>query len=230
MMRLLMLVEGQTEDEFVRGVLAPHLLARGISLAVVIVTTSRDAHGRKRRGGGTWSKWRRDLSRWRLEHPGSDVRFTTLFDLYGLPDDFPELAASSKEPDTRKRAALLEQAMVDAIGEWRLIPYVQRHEFEALVLAGLDRLADLLDDPADVPGVASLRKELADAPPEDVDDGPTTAPSKRLEAHIPGYRKTLHGPLVGQDVGLATLRQACPRFDAWVSRLEALGSGHGAGL
>jgi hypothetical protein len=69
-----------------------------------------------------------------------------------------------------------------------------------------------------------VRAEVAGSAPEDVDDGETTAPSKRLECHIPGFRKTLHGPLATSDTGLRALRDQCPRFDRWVECLETLGS------
>jgi hypothetical protein len=202
-------------------VLVPHLSALGIATSVLIVETSRDAHGRKRRGGGDWSKWQRDLHRLTTQQHGKDVRFTTLFDLYGLPKEFPGLEEHRQEKNTTLRASLLEQAMADSVGDRRLIPYLQRHEFEALVLAGLDVL-EVLVDAADKQGVAALKQQVAHLPPEDVNDGAMTAPSKRIENTVPSYRKTVHGPLVVEAVGLPSLRAVLPRFDAWLSKLEAL--------
>jgi uncharacterized protein DUF4276 len=220
--RLYVLVEGQTEQEFVKAVLAPHLQERSVFVETLIVETSRDAFGRKRRGGGKWKHWLRDLKRLTSEQRGPDVRFTTMFDLYGLPDDFPELGQHSAEKDTARRADLLAEAMARAVDDHRLIPHLQRHEFEALVLAGLDVLASLLEDASDLSGVEALQVLVRHSPPEDVNDGKATAPSKRLELHVPSYRKTLHGPLVVEGTGLPTLRKACPRFDAWVTKLEGL--------
>jgi hypothetical protein len=40
---------------------------------------------------------------------------------------------------------------------------------------------------------------------------------------FPAYDKKLHGPEIIELAGLAAIRHECPRFDAWVSRLEALG-------
>ena len=71
-------------------------------------------------------------------------------------------------------------------------------------------------------GGASLAAEIGSLPPEDVDDGPTTAPSKRLESHLGDYQKTAMGPLVLHDAGLDVIRAACPRFHAWLERLESL--------
>lgn len=223
MTRLYVLVEGQTEEEVVKTVLAPHLQTFGVWVSTLIVETSRDAFGRKARGGGRWQHWRKDLTRLTRNDKGKDVRFTTLFDLYRLPKDFPELEKHSGDADTAHRADRLADAMAASIGDNRLIPYLQRHEFEALVLASLDSLAGLLDDAGDLEGVKTLRSALSQAGPEDINDGEESAPSKRLMALIPRYRKTVHGTLAVQGSGLGALRSACPRFDRWVAQLEHLG-------
>lgn len=222
MTRLYFLVEGPTELEFVKRVLAPHLNAARIWTSAQAVETSRDVCGQKRRGGGRWKNWARDLGRLTSQQKGPDVRFTTMFNLYGLPDDFPELAVHSRETDTVRRAELLEAAMAKAVGDHRLTPYIQRHEFEALVLAALDSVEVLLDNAKDLAGIATLRRELRDDSPEDVNDGAHSAPSKRLLAAIPSYRKTFHGPGAVARAGLAALRAKCPRFGAWVEKLESL--------
>lgn len=188
---LYILVEGPTEERFVKQTLIPHLQGMAppgnSDVRVWIVETSRDAQGRKRRGGGRWGKWQKDLMR--LKEIKS-CRFTTLFDLYGLPGDFPKLEQHSSIVDTTRRAEMLEQAMVAAVGDWRFIPYIQRHEFEALVLAALNQLEQLLEG-EDLAGLRRLRGEIAGHAPEDVNDGPETAPSKRLERFIPSYQKKL---------------------------------------
>lgn len=223
-MRLYIVVEGQTEEEFVKHVLRPQLERYGVRAEVIVVTTRRDRRTGKKldQGGGHWKHWCRDIRRLVGEHPGHGVRFTTLFDLYGLPDDFPRRSEYEAVADTNQRVSLLEQAMQEEVGDWRLIPYLQRHEFEALVLAGLDALTDLLDTREELAGLEHLRASIAGCPPEDINDGIETAPSKRLATSIPGYDKALHGPLAAESVGLPVLRQACPRFDAWVTRLEQL--------
>lgn len=222
MTRLYVLVEGQTEEQFVRTVLEPHLRGLRIWTQAVIVETNRDAFGRKRRGGGRWKHWLRDLKRLTGQQSGPDVRFTTLFDLYGLPDDFPDLDKHGADPDTARRADALALAMARVVEDHRLIPYLQRHEMEALVLASLDALEELLP-PEDTSGVTTLRGLLAASTPEDINDGAETAPSKRLLACLPSYRKTLHGPLAIEATGLSALRRSCPRFNAWLAKLESLG-------
>ena len=56
--------------------------------------------------------------------------------------------------------------------------------------------------------------------PELVNDGPTTAPSKRLLDYCPGYVKTVDGPLAIQDLGLVRLRAECSHLDAWLRTFE----------
>lgn len=58
--------------------------------------------------------------------------------------------------------------------------------------------------------------------PEDINGSPETAPSKRLQALIPGYQKPLLGTLGALEIGLEAMRRECPHFDAWISRLELL--------
>lgn len=210
-MRLYVFVEGQTEEAFVKQLVAPHLMAHGI-----MATTPRLL------GGGFWKTWKRDIGRVLGEQRGPAARFTTLFDLYGLPRGFPGGAKLRAIADTRRRAAAVEEAVAAAFGDERLLPYVQRHEFEALVLAALDMADWIFDGPGQAAGLAALRAELAGRAPEEVNDGVQSAPSKRLSARIPGYDKVLHGEMATTTLGLPALRKQCPGFDGWLARLERL--------
>jgi hypothetical protein len=51
-------------------------------------------------------------------------------------------------------------------------------------------------------------------------------PSKRLEA-LSGetYRKTYHGILIAQNIGLDTIRRECQHFHTWLVQLEQLSIG-----
>ena len=91
----------------------------------------------------------------------------------------------------------------------------------ALVLAAHPSLLVAEDDLAEW---MTLEAVVSTTAPEGINDGAATAPSKRLLVHVPGFRKTLHGPLATGDTGLVKLREQCPRFDAWVSRLETFSS------
>lgn len=221
--RLIVVVEGHTEEAFVKDVLQPHLNDSGVYTSATLVgKTIAQKRGHRRRGGGHFKHWRKDIKRILGGERGDDLRVTTLFDLYGLPDDFPGLGLHGADADTLRRCASLEAALADDIHDHRFIPYIQRHEFETLVLAALPSLAELLDAEDDLAGLAALKEALGPVAPEDVNDGRNTAPSKRLLDFIPGFSKVLHGPLAIADTGLASLRRQCPRFGVWVRKLEKL--------
>ncbi len=226
MMRLIVVVEGQTEETFVKTVLVPHLSDFGIYASATIVgKLIARRRGHHRRGGGHFRHWRKDIQRILDADRNPDLHVTTLFDLYGLPEDFPSLSLHSTDRDTARRCSSLEAALAREFNDVRFTPYIQRHEFEALVLASLPSLRELLDADDDLRGLAPLETLVSETAPEDINDGATTAPSKRLQVHIPGYVKTLHGPLATGDTGLSELRRQCPRFDAWVGKLESLREG-----
>jgi len=222
--RLYCLVEGWTEEAFVKNTLAPHLEAFNLWAKPIVVGGERKNRDSSPipRGGGSWERWRRDFQRLLGEQHGHSVHFTTLFDLFRLPLGFPGLEEWGGVQDGVERCRRLEQSLLRDIDDHRLIPYLQVHEFEALVLASLPALRDWLDSEEDLEGLDRLIREVGGSRPEEVNDGPTTAPSKRILASIPGYQKTLHGPYAIGDTGLDAVRQQCPRFDSWISMLENL--------
>ncbi len=221
-MRLIVVVEGQTEEAFVKDVLRPHLADHGIGASATIVGRGiAQKRGHQERGGGHFRHWKKDLVRILQGDRSDNLRVTTLFDLYGLPADFPGLDEHGHDPNTARRCDNLQAALAAEFRDRRFIPYIQRHEFEALVLAALPSLLDLLDDEEDLTNVRALQAVVeASSTPEDINDGRNTAPSKRLEACVPGYRKTLYGPLATEAAGLSRLRGLCPRFGQWASDLE----------
>jgi hypothetical protein len=220
--RILVLVEGQTEEVFVNQVVGPALAKGGVYLVPKVLTTKVVKSGRQFRGGvSKFTPLRRDLQRLLRDTGAACV--TTMLDYYGLPADFPGLDTLPARP-ALQRAEHLEASLEEAIGDPRLIAYLSVHEFEALILAGLDELATTLQESPDGPRIQQLRQLLAGGrSPEEVNDGETTHPSYRIQAAFPRYQKTLHGRLISARIGLPRLRQACPHFGAWIDRLEGLG-------
>lgn len=224
MRRLHVLAEGQTEEAFVNQVLAPHLADHGVVADIRCVTTRRDRHRLDivHRGGlREYGKVQRDLQRWMAED--RDAVFTTMLDLYALPRDFPGFADAARFTDPYARVRHLEQAMAADIGQQRLIPYIQLHEFEALLFSEPEKFdwAYIEHESA----IARLVELAARFPnPELINDGAATAPSKRIIAAIPEYafQKTTAGPLIASRIGVQTMWDRCPHFAEWIARLEAL--------
>lgn len=214
------LVEGQTEESFVRQVLGPHLLGFGLHLNPVLVSTKRSFDGTKFKGGvNSYSRLRQDVRL--LLHDTSAVVVTTMLDLYGVPADFVKREAMPCASRPGHKASYLEQAFAADINHSRFLPYLSLHEFESLVLVEPAELTRAVGSPGkSLPPALSL----GGLPPEEINDGPTTHPAARIAAAFPAYKKPLHGPLVTGRVGIPRLRSACPHFGAWVSRLEALGA------
>jgi hypothetical protein len=221
MSRVLALVEGQTEQAFVKQVLAPELSARGVFLTAALI-------GKPGRKGGIrpYEIVRGDILR--LLKQDRQQFCTTMLDYYGLPAGWPGKAGGRGSPSSL--AEHIEQAMRDdvaaAMGEGfaptRFIPYIQMHEFEALLFSDPGVLAGVLD----VPGLAeTLQGIIAQCgEPERIDDSPEGAPSKRISQHSRRYNKVVHGTIAAQRIGLTRMRDRCPHFAAWLGGLGHLGS------
>ena len=146
-------------------------------------------------------------------HWNSDA-VTSLVDFYGFRDKGNRTVEELEE----HLSARIERRISDAR---RVFPYVQKHEFEALLFSDVAAFKAIGPE-ADraVETLAGIRWQFAT--PEDIDDDPHGAPSRRIAREIPRYRKVFHGPPVALEVGLENIRRACPRFDGWLTRLEGL--------
>ena len=84
-----------------------------------------------------------DMLTWLKEDQSTDARFSMMVDLYHLPHDFPGYDGGMARPTGWEQADALERSLLEAIGDPRFIPYLQVHEFEALVLTDLGRIETL---------------------------------------------------------------------------------------
>ena len=221
--RLHFIVEGQTEETFVNRVLRPYLATLSIWAKVRCVLTSRQ-HGVKYRGGiSGYAQAESDIKAWMIEDQNSDARFTTMFDLYRLPTDFPNYKDAARIPDPYRRVTALEEALGEDIADQRFIPYLQLHEFEALLLSDPQKLDSQFSHRST--GIRRLVELVSTFDsPELINEGSTTAPSKRITDEIPEYErmKKSAGPIVAEKIGLPALRSKCEHFGKWLERLEAL--------
>ena len=227
MKRLHIVAEGQTEESFVRRTLVDQLGLFQVSADVRCVLTSKDKHRKdiSYRGGMTnYAKAKNDILQWiKEEKNNKDVYFTTMFDYYALPDDFPGYSDAQKQVDPYKRVGMIEKAFAEDINDRRFIPYIQLHEFESLLFSSPQSfIIEFFDKPE---GIIELEKILEEKHnPELINDGQETAPSKRIIKIFPTYadNKAAIGSMIAQEIGLEKLRQSCSHFGEWLSRLERL--------
>lgn len=223
MTRVHVIAEGQTEEEFVNLVLVPHFADMGIFLDVRCVPTGRRRSKLFRGGLLDYGQAKGDILRWMKEDDHPDCFFTTMFDLYHLPSDFPGFEAAKRSGDSYRRVEMLEMAMKTDIGHVRFIPYVQLHEFEALILAGPEQLAyEFVDRRQEIQLLVEICSKFSS--PELIDDGSETSPSKRIISQIPEYKgkKVSVGPRIAAAIGLNILKEKCRHFSEWLERIGSL--------
>ena len=228
MPRLLIHVEGQTEEAFVNELLRDHLLAKGYkSVSARIVGNARL---RSLRGGiRPWRSVRQDVINHLRQDPTCIA--TTMVDYYGLPCEGPaawpgRAAASGLHPT--KRGRMVEESMAEdliadmgnRVNPQRFVPFVVMHEFEGLLFSDCAAFSNGIGRPNLESDFRAIRNQFAT--PEEIDDSPLTAPSKRIQALVPGYQKPLLGTLAALTIGLARIRGECPHFNEWLDRLESL--------
>lgn len=213
MARLLVHVEGPTEEDFVNEVLADYL--RGCGYGSVTARIVGNARERERRASIA----------------------TTMVDFYGLPQEgqraWPGRKEAARMP-ADERAPIVERAletdvaaaMGRAFDSRRFVPFVVMHEFEGLLFSDCAAFSQAIGRPGLEAAFAKIRAGFPT--PEEINDSPVTAPSKRVLDLVPGYEKPLLGSLAAIEIGLETIRRECPHFNDWISRLEAAGSVMGA--
>lgn len=222
--RLHITAEGQTEEAFVKRLLQGYLAGNNVFADVRLVFTGKESKsGRLHRGGlSKYGKVKEDILSWTKQDRNRECRFTTMFNLYGLPEDFPGIDRIAGIKDPYKKVAHLEKCLAEDIGDHRFIPYLQLHEFEALLFSRPDAfLLEYLEHEDQIRRLEGIL-QCFDGNPELIDDGIETAPSKRISACIPEYMKVASGPIIAREIGLEGIREQCPHFDSWLSCLESL--------
>jgi hypothetical protein len=222
MTRLLMLVEGQSEEIFVKHTLARHLAQHRVYVqSPIVLWTKRLPSGGGYRGGvSNWNQILRSLLP--LLQDG-DAWVSTLLDFYGLPQDFPESQEALGVGGARERVAVLQARFAAELGHQRFIPFLALHEFEAWLFSAPDAVEAHF-------GKAHLAERLRTAvqeagAPELINHGATTHPKARLHRLVGAYKETSDGPTLLEKIGIAAVRATCPHFDDWLNRLEGLGGG-----
>jgi hypothetical protein len=225
-MKLFIYVEGQEEELFVNRVLRSHLRASGVMvqrpiLAATSFRIGSDNEAEVSVGGVTsYNAIREDiLNQFANNAIKAADMLTTLIDLYALPPSFPGSAqAKIQNLAGGKKAAYIEQEWKADIGSSNFFPYIQVHEFEALILTKPSAL--IAHYPEHAERIEQLRNDCAlFLSPEDINEVKATSPSHRILASVPTYTK-IDGFRHLQDIGVSEIKAHCPRFKAWIERCE----------
>ena len=220
MTRVHVVVEGQTEESFIKDVLAPALWPRRVYALPIIVGPT----GHK--GGNTnYARVKKDVVVLLKQHSTSYC--TTMLDLYGLGQGFPGMPLPPNIPNLDKVTRIEQAVKADIVTllpdrrpDIRFLPYLQLHEYEGLLFSDPRAFASGIGQPRLTPQFQKIRDAFPT--PEDINDDPNTAPSKRVIGVHPAYRKIVDGTLAARAVGIDKMKQECPHFREWVEALEAL--------
>lgn len=227
MTRILVHVEGQTEEEFVNSVLAPHLYENGFTaVSARLIGRSR---ARKKRGGTCpWEPAHTEIAR----HLSNDTGAfgTTLVDYYALPAGAPNgwpgrdgcdgLSVTEKAAHIQASLKQDFEARYGAALANRFIPFVAMYEFEGLLFSEPTLMARGMGESDKADQFQQIRDMFET--PEHINDSPQTAPSKRIQGLVSGYNKVLHGNVAALEVTLERMRQECPVFSGWLRNMECI--------
>jgi len=211
MRKILISVEGQTEEEFVKSILGKYLRQKHtIYVEPVILKTKRVGNQTHRGGLSKYSKVKKDIQN--LLKDSNATLITTMYDVYQLPSDFPEYNTMPQGTPQQQVVHLTEAFEAD-INNPRFKAYFSLHEFEALLFSDPEKIVEAFPDQQNK--LSGLQKIIRNfETPEDINhDQP---PAKRLEGLFTEYKKTIHGYYISDEIGIKTMLQHCPHFAAWV--------------
>jgi hypothetical protein len=219
------IVEGQTERIFVKRILGPYL-GDNFCIDASLITTSKDRSGGCVHKGGleNYQKTKRELINRLKQYKDKEHRFTTMFDLYALPNNFPGYSESQKITDPYDKVKKLEESLANDINDPRFIPYIQLYEFETMIFVNPTLL--MIEYPDAQKALNALIKILdsnkINGNPELIDGGNETHPSQRILSQIPDFHKPIAGVNTVEKIGINAISAKCQHFNDWLEKLKAL--------
>ncbi len=221
MKRVHIIVEGQTEVKVFYSILVPYIQSKVENVYIEITPI-------KYSGGGI-VKYSKLLPELRNHLADKEKIVTTFFDYYGLLEkhNYPKYKeAKIDQPNSKVGVAIMEEGLKEdltskGISTKNFIPYIQLHEFEALLFSSDEGFEFQYDNEKVIRDLKSIAPRYET--PEDINDSPVTAPSKRIIAILEKqgdiYEKVIDGDAISIMVGIEAMLEKCPRFRAWVETL-----------
>lgn len=216
MKRLIIIVEGQTEKEFVEKSLRHFFISHGIyDVRAIMIQTSKGNKG----GFVNYDHLKNDLNN--ILNSEREIIASMFVDYFRLPTSFPKYKESLQQTNIDNKIDILLRGISEDINDSRFIPYIQKHEFESLLFSSEKGFCEWFDNPQ----MADELCEIVDKynNPEEINTGVETAPSKRiiniLERHRQKYDKIAEGNLIAEEIGIDKILEKCPRFSNWITVL-----------
>ncbi|MGR4859838.1 DUF4276 family protein [Bacteroides pyogenes] len=212
MKRVVFIVEGDTEVSFIQKSVIPYLYSKGFTnpMNAQKILTNRKLN--KKGGNVGFEYLKNDVSRVAAT---KNVLITTLLDFFRLPTDYPGYTTDSQNlPHIEDSIKENIPAVADSSC---FLPYIQRHEIEALMYTNMDGFNIVVDYETQLNELQDIIDSYPN--PEDINGGLETSPSKRLMKIFP-YEKTTDGVMILEALSIDDIRAKCPRFNEWMEKLE----------
>lgn len=212
--------EGDTEKRFVDRVLRSYLISLGFIVKVQTNQTNATHFG----GLSTYAQFRKNTLRLRGHEP---CLISTMIDLYQFPSDFPGKDEAESRKNSEEKVLFLEQKLKEDLQELspNFIPYIQLHEFEALLFSSVDAINRNLQNatPSTLSKLEAVLHTFGEPEKIDTQKGPSVY---LKEIYDDRYQKIYHGIPIAEQIGLEAIREACPHFDNWLKKLEEYACSH----
>ncbi|MBU5425934.1 DUF4276 family protein [Tissierella pigra] len=214
MIRLFILCEGQTEERFVNELLSGYLSSKGIIVIPIILATKRTPTKKYKGGISSYNKIKSEVEILCKSDKAAFV--TTMLDYYALPLDVP----GRKEPigkDIYEKVCYVEGQMYEDIALENFMPNIILHEFEGLLFSNPECFSYCDSDTRRIEEIVKIREE--NETPEHINDGVSTAPSKRVVKIFDNYDKIIDGINIAINIGIDCILKECHHFGKWIDKL-----------
>ena len=216
MKRLIIIVEGQTEKEFVENSLRKFFISKGIfDVRAIMIQTSKGHKG----GFVNYEHLKNDIEK--ILKSENDVVVSMFVDFFKIPTNFPNFELSKSKSITNAKIEVLLEGISNDINDTRFIPYIQKHEFEALLFSSNEGFSNWFENEWIIDELKTIINHYPN--PEEINTGSDTAPSKRiikiLEEKRQKYDKIAEGNLIAEEIGFEKIMEKCPRFKNWILNL-----------
>lgn len=212
MKRVIFIVEGDTEISFIQKCIMPYLYQKGFTNPMNAQKIITNRKKNKKGGNVAFDYLKNDIERVAATR---NILITTFLDFFRLPTDFPGYTTDSLKIEQIEEA--VRENISSIVDRANFLPYIQRHEIEALMYTNMDGFNYVVDKEESLNKLKEIINQYAN--PEDINSGSETAPSKRLMKIFP-YQKTTDGEIILEALPIDDIRSKCPRFNEWLENLE----------